>query len=900
MKPVYFTRWFQKKERKCLQLNIEYSSSYQFNGLTYMKNIIILIISVLFSEFLLAQKPTLTDTSYKHWSWVLNGNISPNGKYADYMVTSDYQRFSLVLVATDKSWQKTLPGSHSAVYSKCGRDAYTITGGKLIRIQLASDIVDTIGLSDKIEVVNTGNHEYILSANTSDSVLTLINTENYRVRTIENIKEYWLHEQSAIAVLRQQTKEGQDVLIYYNLDNAKRRNIFQGKNISNLIFDRVGKSVAFFVEINGSKAIWHYRHGTKTAQFLLDDQTPPKSMRLSDGFWQFTEDGSQLLFSLVKQFPEYRDSAQAAEVWSYEDKMPYRRFKNENFQLSGRVYGENLSTVEINTKKVTRILNKDENVVWGIKNMGDFFIIESSDTSGKDISFNKAVGKSWYLLNIATREKNLIKAAAISNLLNVQISPDKKYVIAFDADKKTWICYNIKTKELKPFAEHITNRLSFYQETIRSQNGMPLAVLGWIQGTDHVIMQGTYDLWEVSLSNKTNPINLTGNSLKERVVYTLALRPENGVIHQNENLYVYSQDLNTRVNTFYLLNVGRHQLKQLHSGDFYWATLYSEVGARDLKKAKNAEAFLFIENRVDRSGNYAFATDFKTITKISEIYPEKVYNWMTSELLSYKDQHGDDCQAVLYKPENFDDRKKYPVIFVIYQEQSYGLHKHISPDWGGSSINIPYLVSNGYLVCKPDIYIAKGKIGEYAKKSVLAAVNHLAKYSWVDSTKFALTGHSLGGFETNYIITRTNRFAAAIASAGGSSMINTYNDTWGDGSEKKAYVMYGPPWMGSGMDSQTEAYVENSPILHSRSIETPLMLIHGEEDPNVPFYHSAQFFMQLRSMGKKVWLVAYPNEGHAIGNENNKKDCNYKIKSFLDYYLRGFEKPFWMIKHINF
>jgi dipeptidyl aminopeptidase/acylaminoacyl peptidase len=301
---------------------------------------------------------------------------------------------------------------------------------------------------------------------------------------------------------------------------------------------------------------------------------------------------------------------------------------------------------------------------------------------------------------------------------------------------------------------------------------------------------------------------------------------------------------------------------------------------------------------VSRSPNYFFTRDFKKKIRLSDNHPEKQYNWLTSELHTYEDSLGNICQGVLYKPENFDPGKKYPVIFSIYQNQSHMLRRHMSPYPVMMSLNIPLLVSRGYLVFKPDIYIKSGESGRYMVLSVIAAADHFSKYPWVDGSKIGLTGHSLGGGEVNYIITKTNRFAAAMAGAGIANMVNDYNDVWDGGAEKHVHsmTMYG---MSGPLEDAMPEYLDMSPTLHTKNIHTPLLLFHNDNDKSVNFYNSSQLFVQLRSTGKRVWLLNYHGEGHGLLRRWNQLDYQRRVAGFFDHYLKNKPIQHWMQRHIQ-
>ncbi len=99
---------------------------------------------------------------------------------------------------------------------------------------------------------------------------------------------------------------------------------------------------------------------------------------------------------------------------------------------------------------------------------------------------------------------------------------------------------------------------------------------------------------------------------------------------------------------------------------------------------------------------------------------------------------GKTSDGVLYKPENFDANKKYPVIFYYYEKFSEGLHGFLQPDVCDGPINIPYFVSNGYLVFVPDIPKKIGYAGESAVNAVVSAAKYLSKFPWVDAKHMGL------------------------------------------------------------------------------------------------------------------------------------------------------------------
>ncbi len=273
-----------------------------------------------------------------------------------------------------------------------------------------------------------------------------------------------------------------------------------------------------------------------------------------------------------------------------------------------------------------------------------------------------------------------------------------------------------------------------------------------------------------------------------------------------------------------------------------------------------------------------------------------------SELVTWKKQDGTAAQGILYKPENFDDRKKYPIIFNYYEDQAERVHNYPGVTFFNTpSIDCPtWFVSRGYLVFVPDISYKIGRTGESVLNSVIPAAEYLSTFSWVDSLKMAVCGSSFGGYETNYIITHTNKFAAAASGAGISNFISHYNglqpiqhrELSGQGMYEGSQMR-----MGKTLWQIPQLYIENSPIFYINKVTTPILIMGNKGDWVVPWMQSVELFTGLRRLQKKAWMLQYDNGGHGVWNgpkEKDGKDLTMRLTQFFDHYLKGTPPPAWM------
>ncbi len=198
----------------------------------------------------------------------------------------------------------------------------------------------------------------------------------------------------------------------------------------------------------------------------------------------------------------------------------------------------------------------------------------------------------------------------------------------------------------------------------------------------------------------------------------------------------------------------------------------------------------------------------------------------------------------------------------------------------------------------PDIHYEIGKAGASALYSLLGAASYLQKFPWIDGKHMALQGESFGGFETNYIVTHTRRFAAALSSSGMSDVVFDYEGKlWFGLTSGQGYFETRDGRMRATLWEHPEFYLENSPILYADRIATPLLLVANIGDGNVPFEHGLEMYQALRRLGKPGWMLQYDHGGHGLHGPAFV-DLIIRSQQFFDYYLKGAPAPKWMVEGI--
>jgi dipeptidyl aminopeptidase/acylaminoacyl peptidase len=293
--------------------------------------------------------------------------------------------------------------------------------------------------------------------------------------------------------------------------------------------------------------------------------------------------------------------------------------------------------------------------------------------------------------------------------------------------------------------------------------------------------------------------------------------------------------------------------------------------------------------------------NFTDLKKVSDANPQKSkLSWGSSELIRFKNTDGVPLSGILFKPENFDAKKKYPMMVYIYERLSEGVNRFVNPG-PGTSINIAYYVSNGYLVLEPDIVYTIGYPGQSALKCVLPAIQAVVDQGFVDEKAIGIQGHSWGGYQIAYMVTQTNRFRAAAPGALVANMTSAYSGIrWGTGLPRQFQYEHTQSRIGGNLWEYPMRFIQNSAVFQADRVQTPILMLHNDADDAVPWYQGIEFYLALRRLGKEVYMWCYNGEPHGIRKRINQKDYTVRLQQFFDHYLKGAPMPEWMEKGIPY
>jgi dipeptidyl aminopeptidase/acylaminoacyl peptidase len=207
--------------------------------------------------------------------------------------------------------------------------------------------------------------------------------------------------------------------------------------------------------------------------------------------------------------------------------------------------------------------------------------------------------------------------------------------------------------------------------------------------------------------------------------------------------------------------------------------------------------------------------------------------------------------------------------------------------------------SDGYLVLMPDVVYVEGKPGSSALDCVGSAVKKVIELGYADPARIGLQGHSWGGYQSSFIVTQTDMFAAVVTGAPPTNLVSFYNTLYkSTGTVQHGIMERGQVRMGATPWSAHELYESQSPVHQAEKITKPFLILHGTEDGAVDWMQGLEFYNTARRLGKNVILLSYPGEPHHLAKKENQKDFQIRMKQYFDHYLKGAPAPRWMTEGV--
>jgi dipeptidyl aminopeptidase/acylaminoacyl peptidase len=739
--------------------------------------------------------------------------------------------------------------------------------------------------------------------NSGGTELVVKNMSGDSARRFKDVNEY-LFDKKGKQLLIEFTKNSKDSnskasVILWNLSSNKTDTVMKGFNdLKSYAFDEDGNQLAFLAERDSStKALqkfyklWYYKPGKDSAVLLADKNTIGMHLgnTVSDnGFVRFSKNGAKLFFG-VAPIPAVKDTSLVdfelarVDVWHYnDDYLQPQQLK----RLSQELRKSFTAVINPAAGQVVQLGDDDiENVSLIDEGNAGWVLGQSNKGNRVASQWEGRTKNSAYIIN---SEAGTRKEIAKGEYDFFSASPNGKYVYWYNPVQRNYFAYNVADGTTKNITQKIKEPLYDIENDVPDFPS-PQGAIGWTANDRYFLVKDVYDIWQVDPNGVEQPKNITnGFGKKNKTDFNyVRLDLEKRFLDADETILLVSQNKTNKYGGFYTKKINVVADPTLITMGPY---VYQGPS-----KAKDAEMYIVQRANSQESELYT-ASDLKSLTKITDIAAQqKPYNWLTAELVHWKMFDGKMSEGILYKPENFDPKKKYPIIFYFYERNADNLYNYKAPAPSASTVNVPYFVSNDYLIFDPNIYYKTGEPGQSAYNSVVSAAKYLGKMQWVDSTRMAIQGQSWGGYQVAYLVTRTNIFRAAEAGAPVANMTSAYGGIrWGTGLNRQFQYEKTQSRIGATLWERPDLYIKNSPLFAADKIKTPLLIMHNDADGSVPWYQGIELFTAMRRLGKKVWLLEYNGEDHNLVERKNRKDLSVRLSQFFDYYLKDARPANWI------
>jgi dipeptidyl aminopeptidase/acylaminoacyl peptidase len=844
------------------------------------------------------------------WPKIEDAQLSKDGRYVSYIVKNfpALGEKEIVFQATDSSWEQSLVTTSYGLMSDDSKWAIVSMGKDSIQIlRLGTNEMRTVGYMHDYQWDE--NRDLIAYIRTGDSSLTLFDLNTEKEQTLGQVNDFDFSPAGKKLVWERLEKDslGKKYSLHWmNVPNGEPQKLDEDTteyNLGGFVFDSSEIAAALVKD----SSLWLYKESIPHSLMLAGPSSKsfPKDMHIRPNGIIFSQDGHRLLFDLEPPPPLAQSALSEArvqvDVWRYDDNPDQASQLQDTWP--NRYYP---AMINLDTRSLLYLGAGNRHFTEPGQGQPHplKYLLYTDATGTIDYWWAKDSLPSFCLVNTSDGTSKVVKRhidyyPECNDPMDMEfnLSPAEKYVLYYNPLKDCYYSYDINSGQSRDISRSIPVALTNHKSADNSNDPAfqhPAGIIAWLKDDKGVLVSDNYDIWLLDLSGRQAAINITGGyGRKHHIAFTIeGKRPGLDIefnIAPDSSLLLIGFDEISKYEGFYTISLNNPSTPQEVTRGPYW---YS-----GLKNSHNMWLF-YRQSTLDYPNLFAMF-NFKKTHQLTNFQPQQTYNWLSAELINYRLPDGSPCQGILYKPENLDPTKKYPVIFYYYEKLTQELFQFQEPSLPHDIINIPVFVNKGYLIFMPDIWYKVGYPGEGALQSVVAAAHVLAQRPYVDDKHMGLQGHSWGAYETYYIISHSHLFAAAVASDGPTDFISGYGSPRGSGMPPSPHLyeitqcrIGATPW------ERLDLYIKNSPIFRADKITTPLLMQHNKRDWLVNFDQGMELFTALRRMDKKVWLLQYDQGTHGTRLRQDAVDYSIRMEQFFDHYLKDAAPPLWMTRGI--
>lgn len=709
-----------------------------------------------------------------------------------------------------------------------------------------------------------------------------------------NSKQLWYHTSA-----KKPAKDAKYGLFVMPLAGGEATCLLEGiAHVGSVTFDRGEQCVSFtsdkesFTDDKPQNDLYLWEGGNNLAKRIAWAGGPgmPAGKRVAGGA-SFTRDGWLLTFDVVDPpaadpLPILPEDKVTLDIWNWRDgDLQTVQQKRGNADRSPRwtaVYQRTANKVAVlgdDTLRSLRPIGPEGKVLLG----------SDGRAYDKEVTWDGRYNDVW-LVDSATGQRTKLLEKFRGNVSN---SPAGKYLVWFDKNYH-WQSYEVATGKTRDLTGGLGLPFHNYEDDHpEPDNAYGLA--GWTDNDNEVLIYDEFDVWKISPATGNAVCVTDGFGRQNHIRLRLQqLSRDDDRMWVEDELMLSATNTDTMAEGFFADSLTRQQRPQ---------RLYLvDKNLGELTRPKKSSRLFFTQGTFAEFPDlWTAASDFSDQRRLSDANPQqKNFRWGKAELVHWVDGDGGQRKGILIKPDDFDPTKKYPMMVYFYERMTQGLHNYTAPA-AGTSPNAAYYVSNGYLWFMPDVVYEIGYPGASCVKCVVSGVQHLIQQGFVDEKGIGATGHSWGGYQTAFLVTRTNIFAAVESGAPVSNMLSAYGGIrYSTGMSRQFQYEQTQSRIGGTPWEYPLRYQENSPIYFADKVKTPVLILHNDQDGAVPWTQGIEYFTALRRLGKEAYLFNYNGEDHGLRNKANMRDWTRRMAEYFAHHLKKEPAPKWMTEGVPF
>lgn len=878
-----------------------------------MKHFLLFIIWLpLIGQPALAQKKALQQKDCKQWRVIQDANISSDGRWVSYKYSHLYDQSDTLpdTYLYDSKQQKTIilknvsefsffnSGEWIKIVQKTPTDTMGTTADSTFLIRLSNQ--KRIHW-DKNTFLYTDNSPWVIYTEPIHknglfyNNLTKWNVNTGKSETIERVGMYYFFDNRQSLVYEHKGENRSSLRLRHA--NGKEETIFQcpAGRLGSFSFDEPAQGGTFLVaadstEDNNPSLLYSFTINPVSCRLLVNlDEIKgiPRETKIARRPYSLINEGNDIMIELdpasfTPTPPKQKsDLGFELELWTWNEPLSHRRQRPSHSGFNPMDYPKYI--YHIDTKELVE-LSKGGADSYVIPSNADYNYIFAQDSKPYLTAFDwqHDLCSDYYLINL----KDGSQTKVLTNVRQApQWSPNGKHAIWYDREKQAWFNIDLPSGKLKNISSSIPYPV--HDELHDMPKPAPsYDIAGWLNDGNSVAIYDRYDIWVVDLTGKQATYSLTQEYGRK---HHTQLRFAGNDLQTGG--FVKGFDTRTKATGIYNMDK-KGNITRLLKGDYNFQII---------KVADNAKYCIWSKNSFEVFEDIWWSDSrFSHPQRVTNANPQQQnYFWGTTRLVRWTTFDGIENEGILFLPENYDSTRCYPVIVTFYERHTDGLFDYRIPELSSSVIDVPTYVSNDYIVFMPDVHYKIGDPAESCYDNVVSGVQMLIDKGIADKERIGLIGHSWGGYEVAYLVTRTDIFRCASPGAAVVNTISSYTALRGGGMPRLYVYEDAQGRLGKSLWEDPDMYIRNSPIFNADKIHTPLLIFHCDEDNAVPFSQGLDLFFAMRRLERPAWLLNYKGEGHSLNGEAAMLDWGIRLKQFFDHYLKDSPMPRWMREGIS-